>query len=213
MKLSKYVDYSLLKANSSEGEIKKLCAGAKKLDVHAVCVNPCYVRMCRQLLRNSGIEVIGVVGYPLGQNLRETKIFEAQRCFRDGADEIDIVMNIGEFRSKKYDFVLNELKAVVNVAKKLKKKSKVIIEASYLADNEIKKASLLVLKSGADFVKTGTGFAKPATAHEVELIKKVVKNKIGIKAAGGIDSKWKMLSLMEAGATRIGTSYAPEILK
>jgi len=213
MKLSKYIDYSLLKSEATESAIRKLCRNAKIYDVNAVCVFPYYVKLCKKILKNSGIAVIGVVGYPLGQNLTETKVFEAKRCFMDGADEIDIVMNIGAFLSKKYDFVLKELKSVVNVAKKFKKKSKVIIEASKLSKSEIKKASLLVLKSGADFVKTGTGYAGPATVNHVRIIKSAIKNKIGIKAAGGIDTKEKMLRLIKAGATRIGTSSAPEILK
>jgi len=213
MKLSKYIDYSLLKANATESDIKELCRDAKKLDVHAVCVTPCYVSLCKNLLRDSNISVIGVVGYPLGQNLTETKVFEARKCFIDGADEIDIVMNVGEFLSKKYDFVLKELAEIVDVAKNLNKKSKVIIEASYLSRQEIKKASLLVLKSGADFVKTGTGFASPATVEQVRLIKSVVREKIGIKPAGGIKTNQQAMTLIEAGATRIGTSSAREILK
>ena len=213
MKLSKYIDYSFLKATSTENEIKELCKNAKKLDVHAVCVNPHYVTLCKKSLKNTNIAVIGVVGYPLGQNLTETKVFEAQRCFRDGADEIDIVMNIGAFKSKKYDLALKDIKAVVGVAKKLKKKSKVIIEAGYLTGDEIEKAASIVLKSGADFAKTGTGYAKPATVEQVRVIKSVVKDKLGIKAAGGIGTKQKAIALINAGATRIGTSHAAEILK
>lgn len=213
MKLSKYIDYSLLKADITESDIKMLCKNAKMLDVHAVCINPCYVRLCENLLKKTKIAVIGVIGYPLGQNKTETKVFEAKKCFHDGADEIDIVMNISAFKSKKYDYVLKELKAIVNVAKKLKKKSKVIIEASYLTDSEIKKASLIVLKSRADFVKTGTGFAKPTTVKEIKLIRSVVKGEIGIKAAGGIRSRGQALSMIKAGAARIGTSYAEKILK
>jgi len=210
MKLSKRIDYSLLIPDATDAQIKKLCSSAKKFDVGAVCVNPHYVKLCKKLLKKIG--VVSVVGYPLGQNLTETKVFEAQKCFRDGADEIDIVMNIGAFKSGKYGFVLKELKEVVNVAKKFRKKSKVIIEASILSDSGIKKASLLALKAGADFVKTGTGHAGPATAGQVRLIKSAVKGKCGIKASGGISTRAKALSLIKTGASRIGASNAKAIL-
>jgi len=213
--LAKFIDYSLLKADATEKQVRELCLSAKKLRTNSVCITPCYVRHAKKILGNSGVRVACVVGYPLGANLTETKVFEAQKAIRDGAGELDVVMNIGEFKSKKHSFVLKELKEIVDAAKKIKKnvKVKIIIEAGLLNNDEIKKASLRVLKSGADFVKTGTGWSRGASVRDVRLIKSAVKNRIGIKAAGGIRTRKQAEALIKAGATRIGTSSAEEILK
>ena len=213
--LAKLIDYSLLKADATEQQIRDLCISAKKYKVNSVCINPCQVRLAKKILAKSKIRISCVVGYPLGANLAETKVFEAKKAIKDGADELDIVMNIGEFKSKKYDFVLSELRKIIGSAKKLEKnvRTKVIIETGFLANDEIRKASILVLKSGADFVKTGTGWSKGATVEDVRLIKSAVNGKIKIKAAGGIKTREQAEALIKAGASVIGASDVKDILK
>lgn len=213
--IAKLIDYSLLKADATEKQVRGLCISAKKYNVNSVCINPCHVKYAKKIIGKSKVKVACVVGYPLGANLAETKVFEAGKAIEQGADELDVVMNIGLFKSKKYDFVLKELKQIVSSAKKIKKtvKIKIIIETGMLTNDEIKKASVLVLKSGADFVKTGTGWSKGATVEDVKLIKSAVNGKIGIKAAGGIKTREQAEALARAGATRLGTSHTEAILR
>lgn len=223
-KLAGMIQCSLLKANVTESEIKQLCKDAIKYKFGGVCVNPFYIKLCKEILTKakSKAKVIGVVGYPLGCNKTETKIFEARQCINDGADELDVVMNISAFKSGKYGFVKEEIKKIVSAAKaaaaKAAKKDiivKIIIETGYLTREEIIKACKIVKQAGADFVKSGTGWSKPAEPQTISLMRKVVgKGKgLGIKAAGGIRTASQMLALIKAGANIIGTSSGKAIIE
>ncbi|MEM4336672.1 MAG: deoxyribose-phosphate aldolase [Candidatus Woesearchaeota archaeon] len=212
--LAKLIDYSLLKADATQSDIKKLCLSAIKYGTNSICINPHYVVYARNVLKKSKIRITSVISYPLGADTTDVKIFAIEKALKDGANELDIVMNIGMFKSKRYDYVLKELKKIVSFAKKIKRDAvvKIIIETGMLTKKEIKKASILVLKSGADFVKTGTGWSKGATVEDVKIIKSVVNGKIKIKAAGGIRTAEQAEKLIKAGATRLGISHIEKIL-
>ena len=211
MKLEKYIDHTLLKPTSTEAEIRKLCDEAKTYDFHAVCVNSCYVNLASEELKNTTIKVAAVIGFPLGAMATEMKIAEATYCMEHGADEIDVVMNIGWFKSSEYDRVQDELaKIKAAIGKAL---LKVIIETSYLTDEEKFKATQIVVASGADFVKTSTGFGGGgATFEDVELMKKAMDNKILIKASGGIRDRETALRYINMGVARLGTSSGVKII-
>ena len=212
IQLEKYIDHTLLKPTATEAEIRKLCDEAKVYNFYAVCVNSCYVDLAVSEIHGTSIKVASVVGFPLGAMATEAKIAEAQYCIEHGADEIDIVMNIGWFKSGQYDRVQHELSQIKSaIGERL---LKVIIETSYLSDDEIFKASQIVAASGADFVKTSTGFGGGgANIEDVVLMKKAVDDKIRIKASGGIRDRETAIHYIEMGVARLGTSSGIKIIE
>ena len=211
MNLEKYIDHTLLSPSATVDEIKRLCDEAKIYGFYAVCVNSCYVELAVEELKGSSIKVAAVAGFPLGAMATEVKIAEAIYCIENGADEIDVVMNIGWFKSGMYDQVKNELaKIKEGIGDAV---LKVIIETSYLLDEEKFKASQLVHASGADFVKTSTGFGGGgATMEDVVLMKNAVKDKIRIKASGGIRDRETAVRYIEMGVARLGTSSGVKLI-
>ena len=204
--LAQYLEHTLLKPEATVADIIKLCEDAKKYQLRGVCINPCYVALARHLLAGTGVKVITVIGFPLGATYPEVKELEAKMAADNHADEIDMVMNISAFKTGDYQAVENEIKRVVAAA--APSLVKVIIETALLTDEEKRKACQLVIAGGAQFVKTSTGFAKSgATVSDVRLLKEESAGSgIGIKAAGGIRDAATAKAMLEAGATRIGTS-------
>lgn len=210
--LNKYIDHTLLKANATLNDIEILIEEAKKFQFKAVCLNPYWVKTAADLLKDSNILICTVIGFPLGATTLESKVFETKDALNNGADEIDMVINIGALKDKNYSYVLKEIKEVVKAADG--KTVKVIIEIALLTEEEIIKASQLVVKAGANFVKTSTGFSTSgATISAVKLIKATVLDKSFIKAAGGIKNQAMMRAMIEAGADRIGTSSGVALIK
>lgn len=209
--LEKYIDHTLLKPTASPTAIKKLCAEAMEHQFYAVCVNGCHVQQAKAELRNSGVQLAAVIGFPLGANHTKTKIYEAEQCIQDGADEIDMVINVGWLKSNMDDQVRKEIKAIKNAIQT--KVLKVILETCYLTDEEKVRACQLAMAAGADFVKTSTGFGSGgATYEDVKLMKGIVGDQVKIKASGGIKTKAMALKYIELGASRIGTSSGPLII-
>ena len=212
MKLSKYIDHTLLKADASINAIKKLCAEAKEYDFKSVCVNTCNIPLCKEELNGSDVLVCTVIGFPLGAMSTESKIFETSDAISKGADEIDMVINIGRLKDKKYEYCIDEIKKIKAACNG--KTLKVIIETCLLTDEEIVAACNCVLEAGADFVKTSTGFSTSgATFEGVALMKKTVGDKCLIKAAGGVRSHEDMLKMIELGVNRIGTSSGTKLIE
>jgi len=210
--LSKYIDHTILKPEARKEDIKRICEEAKEYNFKAVCINPIYVKYASEILKNTEVLVATVIGFPLGNNLSKVKAFETELALENGADEIDMVINIAAIKNKEYLLVKNDIESVVKASKE--KVVKVIIETCLLTKEEIVKASEIILEAGADFVKTSTGFSTGgAEVEDVELIKSVVKNKAKIKASGGIRNKEKALKMIEAGADRIGASSSINIVK
>ena len=211
--LAEYIEHTNLKAYASRMEIKKLCKEAKSYGFYGVCVNPYRVRDAREYLRGTDLKVISVVGFPLGATFTEVKLQEAIMAINSGADEIDMVMNIGAFKDGRYEFVEKEIGEIVEIAHPMNVKVKVIIETCYLRKEEIRKASEIVARANGDFVKTSTGFGSGgARVEDVRIIREVVEDK-GIKAAGGIRDWKKAVEMIKAGANRIGTSHGVEIME
>lgn len=212
--LAKCIEHTLLKPDASEAAILKLCQEARDYGFKAVCVHPCFVRLCVQELTDTGIDVVAVAGFPLGQNCPETKAAEAGLAFKAGAKEVDMVINISRLKDRKDEEVLRDLLAVVNESKKFPGKTvKVIIETALLTENEKILACNLVVQAGAQYVKTSTGFnGGGATADDVLLIAKALKGKAKIKASGGIKTREQAELLLAAGADRLGTSNGVAIL-
>ncbi len=211
--IAKYIDHTLLKPEATKKDIEKLCGEAKEYGFASVCVNPYYIKLCSQLLRGSEVKVCSVVGFPLGATLSEIKAMETRRVIRDGAKEIDMVINIGALKSGDDDYVLKDIRAIAEACRDGGAKLKVIIEAALLTDEEKFRACQLAKKARADFVKTSTGFGPGgATVHDVMLMSEAVKGtKMGVKAAGGIRSFADAKKMIEAGATRIGASAGIKI--
>jgi deoxyribose-phosphate aldolase len=208
-KLARLIDHTLLRADATRDDIRRLCQEAKKFGFWSVCVNPTYVRLATEVLRRTEVKVCSVVGFPLGASVSEVKAFEAENAVKDGAREIDMVINIGALKSGDHELVKEDIDEVVDRAKGLEKGTvvKAIIEAGLLTQNEKVLACKLVKEAGADFVKTSTGFnGSGATVNDVRLIRTVVGPSLGVKAAGGIKTYLDALNLIEAGANRIGTS-------
>ena len=213
MNYASYIDHTLLKADATEKDIKKLCKEAKEYEFFSVCINPCYVKYARKCLKGSNVKVCTVIGFPLGANNTKVKLFEAKKAIADGADEIDVVFNIGKFKEKKYAYVGKELAKIVDLCNK-KVLVKVIIETCYLTKEEILKACELVYECGVDFVKTSTGFGtNGAQVEDVRLMKEACKDKLKIKASGGIKTLAQVEQFILAGAERIGTSSGINIVK
>lgn len=205
MNINSYIDHTILKPTATEKDIIDLCEEAKEYKFYSVCVNSCFVPLAKQLVEKSSVKICSVVGFPLGAMSTEAKVFEAQKAVEDGADEIDMVINIGFLKSKNYFRVLKDISDVKNAIGKIP--LKVILEISELSKNEIILASEICLDAKADFVKTSTGFSKSgATLTAVKIIRKTVKNKAKIKASGGIRDYETAVKFIEAGADRIGTS-------
>ena len=205
MKRSKYIDHTLLKANATKEQILKLCNEAKEYDFMSVCINPCWIPTCKEALAGSDVLVCTVIGFPLGAMTTAAKVAEAKDAVEIGADEVDMVINIGKLIDGDDEYVVNEIKAIKEACGD--KTLKVIIETCLLTDEEKIRACKDVMAAGADFVKTSTGFSTHgATVEDVALMKSVVKDEILIKAAGGVRSKEDFDRMVEAGANRIGTS-------
>ena len=210
MDVRKRIDNSLLKPNVSEKEVEEFVIRSAETGFYAVCVNPYHVKLAKEV-GGDRIVVCSVAGFPLGLNVKEVKVHEAVRAVDDGAEEIDIVMNISAFKSGKYRYVEEELKAVKRETGVV---LKVIIETCYLSREEKLKAVEVCIEAGADFVKTSTGFAEGgATLEDVRLLKEAAGGRIKVKAAGGIRSLKDALAMIEAGADRLGTSRGLEIYK
>ena len=203
MQLEQYIDYTNLKPDATRADIEELCKIAKERGYANVCVNGAYVALCKQLLRGSGVGVACVVGFPLGASTTEVKAFEAAKAVEDGADEIDMVMAVGALKGGDFDYVAKDIAAVKHACGAT---LKVIIEECLLTDEQIAEAARICVRSGADIVKTSTGFSKAgATLHAIEIIKANCGS-LGIKAAGGIRDAETARAFIEAGATRIGAS-------
>ena len=208
---SSLIDHTNLRPDALHSDIEILCKEAVQYKFASVCINPVYVSYAKSILKDENPKVCSVVGFPLGADSEEMKYAEARFLIFQGVDEIDMVMNIAFLKERKLDLVKNEIKKVVQAADG--NCVKVIIETSLLNQDEKALACNIVMESGAAFVKTSTGFSSPgATLEDVRLIKKVVGDRVGIKASGGIKTKNEALKLIEAGATRIGTSRGVEII-
>lgn len=212
MKLSKYIDHTLLKPQATQSDLEKLCKEAIEYDFAAVCVNPCNVAYCAELLEGSSVKLASVVGFPLGASIPAIKSAETLMAVEDGADEIDMVINIGALKENNLEYVEEDIKAVVSSADGAI--VKVIIETCLLTDEEKVKACELSKAAGADFVKTSTGFSTGgATVEDVKLMKASVGDAMEVKASGGVRSYEDAMAMIEAGATRIGTSSGLAILQ
>lgn len=212
MKLNKYIDHTLLKPDASQEQIETLIEEAKKYDFASVCVNPTWVNFAAQALKATDVKVCTVIGFPLGANTPELKAFETSDAIRNGANEVDMVINIGALKSRNFDLVERDIRAVVEAAKGTL--VKVIIETCLLTDDEKVKACQIAQKAGADFVKTSTGFSTGgATVADVALMRKTVGPDMGVKASGGARSYEDALAFIKAGATRIGASSGVAIME
>ena len=207
MELNKFIDHTLLRADATEEEIKKLCEEAKQYHFASVCVNPYYIPLCKQLLDGSDVKVCTVIGFPLGQMTTKAKCDEATDAIMKGAKEVDMVLNIAALKQKKLDYVTDEIKQIADICHSHQVILKVIIETCLLDEQNKIDACQCVSKAGADFIKTSTGFSTAgATVADVALMKKYVDPKVKIKSAGGIRNKQDALAMIEAGAQRLGTS-------
>ncbi len=212
--IARYIDHTLLKADATRAQITQLCREAQEYRFAAVCVNPTHVSLCADLLKDSGVAVASVVGFPLGATSPEAKTFEARQAIQNGATEIDMVINIGALKDGDYGLVERDIAAVVRACHDGDAACKVIIEAALLTEEEKVKACELAQKAGADYVKTSTGFGPSgATLADVALMRRVVGPGMGIKAAGGIRSLADAQGMIEAGANRIGTSSGTKIVQ
>ncbi len=211
--LAKYIDNTLLKQDATQADIVALCRQSVEYGFKAVCVNSCWVKLCAQETAGSGVAVCSVVGFPLGAGVSASKAFEAECAIKDGASEIDMVINVGALKSGMDQYVKDDIAAVV-AACKGKAILKVILEMCLLTQDEKKKAIELSQAAGADFVKTSTGFSTGgATVEDIALMHSMVGGKMGIKAAGGIRSFDDAKKVIDAGATRIGTSNGVKIIE
>lgn len=212
--LNKHIEHTLLKQDAKLEDFLKLFNEAKEHKFLGVCINPAYVKLAKEHLKGSDVKVVTVIGFPLGANRTDVKAFEASKAVEDGADEIDMVINVTAIKNKDYDFVVNDIKAVKSAC--ADKPLKVILETDLLEKDEIKTACELCVKAKADFVKTSTGFVKGgvgAKVEDVELMYKTV-NPYGlkVKASGGIRDKETAIKMLEAGAERLGTSSGVKIV-
>jgi deoxyribose-phosphate aldolase len=209
-KLASIIDHTLLSPAADRAAIKKLCTEAQAYSIGHVCVNPHYVAEARELLRGTGVGICAVVGFPLGATITEVKALEARKVVELGADELDMVLNIGALRSGEDFLVREDIHGVVSASGVT---TKVILETALLSDEEKRRGCIAALEAGAHFVKTSTGFANGgATIEDVKLMKRVVGDKLGVKASGGIRTYDAVKNFLDAGAIRIGTSSGPAIL-
>jgi deoxyribose-phosphate aldolase len=207
-----YIDHTLLSPDATKEQIGNLCQEARKYGFASVCVNPYWVKYCKNLLQDTCVKVCTVIGFPLGATTTETKIIETKQAIEQGADEIDMVINIGLLKTRDYERVKEDIQHVIDAAGG--KIVKVIIETCLLTDEEKVRACQLAVDAGAAFVKTSTGFSKSgATVEDVALMRKTVGQQVGVKASGGIRSFSDMKKMLEAGANRIGTSSGVRIIE
>lgn len=211
--IAKMIDHTVLKAVATTEDIKKLCKEAKAYNFFSVCINPANIELAKKELEGSEVKVCTVIGFPLGANTSEVKAFETKDAIAKGADEVDMVINIGALKDKNYDYVLNDINAVVDAANK-NALVKVIIETCYLTDEEKKIACELSVKAGTDFVKTSTGFGTGgSTPKDIKLMREVVGPNIGVKASGGVRTQDDAKAVISAGCSRIGASASIAIAK
>ena len=210
-KISRLIDSTVLKADATAKDIEALCLEARREEFRTVCINPCWVSYAHTLLAGSSTGVCTVVGFPLGANTPAMKAYEADQAVKDGADEVDMVINIGRLKAGDDDYVRDE---IAEVKKAVGSHTlKVILECCLLTDEEKERACRLCVEAHADFVKTSTGFSKGgATAHDVALMRRVVGPEMGVKAAGGVRSYADLEAMVKAGANRIGTSHGKAII-
>lgn len=212
MNYNKMIDHTVLKADTSLETVKRICDEAMEYGFASVCINPCHVAYCADYLKDSDVNVCTVIGFPLGANTSAVKAFETKDAIANGADEIDMVMNIGSLKDKNYDLVRDDVKAVVEAANGTL--VKVILETCLLTEDEIKKACELCVEAKADYVKTSTGFStRGATIEDVRIMKEAVHGKAKVKAAGGVRTPEDMVKIVAAGADRIGTSAGCSLVK
>lgn len=212
--LNKYFDHTILKADASTAQIEELCKEALDYDFYSVCVNSSNVALCKEMLEGSDVKVCAVVGFPLGACTTKTKVFETEEACKDGAREIDMVINIGALKEGAVDFVREDIKAVVDAAAKYDAIVKVIIETCLLTDEEKVLACQLSEDAKAAFVKTSTGFSTGgATASDIALMRKTVGDRLQVKASGGIRSYEAVMAMIDAGADRVGASASVAIME
>ncbi|MDO5301613.1 MAG: deoxyribose-phosphate aldolase [Tissierellia bacterium] len=212
MKLNEYIDHTALAANATDEELQQLYEEARSYGFKSVCVEPSRVAEAHGALSDSEVLVCTVIGFPLGQNTTEVKVFEAKNAIENGADELDMVLNVADLQAGRNDRVRNEIKKLKEVAGD--RILKVILEISFLSDEEIRRASLLAKEAGADFVKTSTGFSEHgATVEAVALMRETVGPEMGVKASGGIRDYATAKAMIEAGASRIGASKSVAIME
>lgn len=212
MNYNKMIDHTVLKADTPLETVKRICDEAMEYGFASVCINPCHVAYCADYLKDSDVNVCTVIGFPLGANTSAVKAFETKDAIANGADEIDMVMNIGALKDKNYDLVRDDVKAVVEAANGTL--VKVILETCLLTEDEIKKACELCVEAKADYIKTSTGFStRGATIEDVRIMKEAVHGKAKVKAAGGVRTPEDMVKIVAAGADRIGTSAGCSLVK
>ncbi len=212
--LAKLFDHTLLKAFATKDDFKKLCEEAAMMNTAMVAINPSPVKWCKEFLKGTDVHVGAAIGFPLGQTPLEVKVYETKKAIEDGADEIDYVINIGELKQGNLEYIEEEMKAIVAVCKEHNVLSKVIFENCYLTKEEIKEVALIAKRVKPDFIKTSTGFGTGgALVEDVRLMKETVGDAVGVKAAGGVRDWQTCAAMIDAGATRIGTSSSLEILK
>ncbi|HPJ21182.1 MAG TPA: deoxyribose-phosphate aldolase [Clostridia bacterium] len=214
MNIAKYIDHTLLKPEATRKDVEKLCGEALEHGFYSVCINGCRVKYAAELLDPSDVKVCAVIGFPLGASTTKVKVMETRTAVSDGADEIDMVMNIGKFKDEEYEYVLEDIKAVVEEAHGKDALVKVILETCLLDNEEIVKACEICLEAGADFVKTSTGFNKEgATLEAVAVMKKTVGDKALVKAAGGVRNYQAAIDFINAGASRLGCSSSVAVVE
>ncbi|MEG2353545.1 MAG: deoxyribose-phosphate aldolase [Clostridium sp.] len=211
--LCKLIDHTLLKPNASEVEVVKLCKEAIEHNFMSVCINPCYIRVAKNILKDTDVKVCTVVGFPLGSNTRESKLFETEDAINKGAEEIDMVINISKLKNRDYKYVEGEIEDICNICHKNNVITKVIIETCLLTLEEKIEACKISKNVGADFVKTSTGFSSGgATKEDIKLMRETVGDNIGVKASGAVRNYKDAIAMIENGATRIGASSSVTIL-
>lgn len=212
--LNKYFDHTMLKAEATSRDIKRLCEEAKENEFYAVCVNGCYVTLAKEELEGTDVKIAAVIGFPLGMMSTDAKAFETNDCCSNGASEIDMVINIGALKEGRYEYVQDEIATVVACADEYDAIVKVILETCLLSDDEILRACEIAVSAGAEFVKTSTGFSTGgATEQQVTLMRRTVGNLAQVKASGGIRDYETCMKMIEAGADRIGASASVTIMR
>ncbi|WP_373438530.1 deoxyribose-phosphate aldolase [Metamycoplasma equirhinis] len=212
MELNKYIDHTNLAPSATFKDIDKLIEEAKKYNFKSVCIAPSFIKYAKEALKETDVLVCTVIGFPLGYNATSVKVYETKIAVEHGADEIDMVINIGRFKDQQYEYVLNEIKAIKEACNE--KLLKVIIETALLTTAEIAKATEIVMQSGAEYIKTSTGFSyRGASFDDVKTMKSVCGDKLLIKAAGGIKSKEDAEEMIKLGASRLGTSKSILIIE
>ncbi|EGO2791172.1 deoxyribose-phosphate aldolase [Enterococcus faecalis] len=212
MELNRMIDHTILKPEATEAAVQKIIDEAKEYNFFSVCINPCWIAFASEQLADTDVAVCTVIGFPLGANTPEVKAYEAADAIKNGANEVDMVINIGALKSQQYDHVRQDIQGVVDAAKG-KALVKVIIETALLTDEEKVKACELAKEAGADFVKTSTGFSTGgAKVADIRLMRETVGSDMGVKASGGVHNAEEALAMIEAGATRIGASTGVAIV-